>query len=86
MAWLRTTMAGMLIGVVLLFAAACPNGATTRSNSTGSSTTSAGGSTTAAGGWTGDAKDFSFTSFSGAMANASDFAGKPLVINFWSMG
>jgi thiol-disulfide isomerase/thioredoxin len=38
----------------------------------------------AKGKWTGDAKDFAYQSFDGKEGRISDFAGKPLVVNFWA--
>ncbi len=34
--------------------------------------------------WVGDAMDFSFTTFEGERVQASSYAGKPLVLNFWA--
>ncbi len=34
--------------------------------------------------WTGDATDFSFTTFAGETLRAGEFAGKPLVVHFWA--
>ena len=34
--------------------------------------------------WVGDAMDFSFTTFEGENVQASSFAGKPVVLNFWA--
>jgi thiol-disulfide isomerase/thioredoxin len=34
--------------------------------------------------WTGDATDFTFTSFEGKSVKLSSYAGKPVVVNFWA--
>ena len=36
--------------------------------------------------WSGNAKDFTLTYFSGTRGKVSDFAGMPLILNFWSAG
>jgi cytochrome oxidase Cu insertion factor (SCO1/SenC/PrrC family) len=42
------------------------------------------GNAAVTGSWTGNAKDFTYTTFAGSSGKASDFAGKPLVVNFWA--
>lgn len=37
-----------------------------------------------AGGWSGDVKDFSYKSFDGKAHKLSEFAGQPIVVNFWA--
>ena len=85
-------LAASIFGLLLLFTG-CPSSgddpATTDGDETGGAattgtTTAAAGGNAAAGAWTGDAMDFSYTSFAGASGNASDYAGTPLVVNFWA--
>jgi cytochrome oxidase Cu insertion factor (SCO1/SenC/PrrC family) len=76
-----------LLTAVLLFAA-CPQsgteGDTGAAVNPGGSNTPASGGSTQASGWTGDAKDFTFAGYNGSTGQLSDFAGKPLVVNFWA--
>jgi len=67
---------------LLVLSTGCLQSGSKSTGTAGTSATTGGGA--AAGAWTGDAKDFAFTTFAGASGKASDFAGKPLVLNFWA--
>ena len=83
----RISLAGLVVAMLAL--AACPNSGTEGQGGTAVDTGGAGGGSssagsTPAGGWTGDAIDFAITGFDGGSGMASDYAGKPLVVNFWA--
>ncbi len=74
----------ILAMLVLVLSAGCNQASDYTGTQTGSSTSSGGGTPATSGGWTGDAKDFAYTTFDGDSGRASKFAGKPLVVNFWA--
>ena len=69
--------------IVLAVAAGCVD-SYTESGDTPAATASSSNSAKPSGAWTGNAKDFSYTTFAGMTGKASEFAGKPLVVNFWA--
>jgi hypothetical protein len=75
-----TLVALMLLGL----SAGCIQTDKETGNPPPGTTTSSSGTPAAGGGWSGDAKDFSYTTFAGMSGKASEFAGKPLVVNFWA--
>lgn len=87
----RVSVVWLLLGLALLVAG-CPNSGEPETTTSNTSTAGNTGTdpaqptppptTNAA--WTGDAFDFMYTSFSGGQGKASEFAGKPLVVNFWA--
>lgn len=66
---------------MLALTAGCMESGTDSGTQTSTSGAAGGGATS---GWTGNAKDFTYTTFAGMNGKASDFAGKPLVVNFWA--
>lgn len=88
---LTNMVTALWLVLLVLVVAGCPNSGTDsggKAVDTGASNTetatpppvTAAAPTT----WTGDAKDFAFAGFDGSSGKASDFAGKPLVVNFWA--
>jgi len=67
----------------LLFFAACPQSGTDTGSDSAAKPPAKGGQTQASG-WTGNARDFAFSGYNGADGRLSDFAGKPVVVNFWA--
>ncbi len=65
---------------MLLLLAGCPKAPTQTAGTTPAAQSPAG----AAKAWSGNAADFTFTSFAGKALKLSSFAGKPVVLNFWA--
>ena len=86
----KRTLLSFFAVALLALAAGCPQSGTETTGggdttaTTGTSGTSGAGATQAMGNWSGDAIDFMYTGFAGSSGSASDFAGKPLVVNFWA--
>jgi cytochrome c-type biogenesis protein len=81
----------LLAATALLSLSGCPKPDTDEVVDPGgaSSTTAQPGKTTAVSGaptagWTGDIRDFSFITHEGRTVRLSDYAGQPIVLNFWA--
>lgn len=64
--------------LLALLAGGCPKPA-------GNAGGGAAGTPAGSGKWTGSATDFEFTAYDGTAGRASNYAGKPLVVNFWAV-
>lgn len=88
---MKKALSTMVVLVLLLATVACnprEDSGGTNTSSANTAGASAGSSTTAssaAGATWGNAPDFSYTTFDGATGKLSDFAGQPVVINFWAV-